>query len=175
MKQYSILIFVIIFSCTSPTNREVVSKLNLSGKKLTAIPDSIYSKTDLTYLDLGSSSITIFPPLSALEDTNANRIAVLPEKIGQLVNLKTLVLNSNQLSSLPAAFIKLKNLEELDLSINKSLYTFNELEKLRQLKQLKVLKIFDTEDSEDDIKKLQTALPQVKIISSIPEYIERIK
>lgn len=57
------------------------TKLVLSGQKLTAIPDSVFGKTELTYLDLGSSSIVFYPPLSALEDTNANSISELPNKI----------------------------------------------------------------------------------------------
>ena len=151
------------------------TKLVLSGQKLTAIPDFVFDKTDLTYLDLGSSSIVFYPPLSALEDTNANSISELPGKIEKLINLKTLILNSNKLTTLPNSITKLTSLEVLDLSINKQLDITKELDKLKEMKNLKVLKIVDTELRIDDYETVKKALPGIKIIATIPEYFESLK
>ena len=151
------------------------TKLVLSGQKLTAIPDSVFDKTYLTYLDLGSSSIVFYPPLSAMVDTNANSISELPNKIETLINLKTLILNSNKLKTLPNSITKLTSLEVLDLSINKELDITKELDKLKEMKNLKVLKIVDVELRRDDYETIKKALPGIKIIAIIPEYFESLK
>ena len=122
MKLLSIIItFLTLNSCSQRqmTQREV--KVDLRGKHLNQIPDSVYQNSEITYLDLGSSDVTFYPPLSSMIDSNSNHILFLSEKIGTLTNLKTLVLNTNQLTTLPNSIIKLINLEVLDLSINKDL------------------------------------------------------
>jgi hypothetical protein len=54
--------------------------VDLSGKHLSEIPDSVFQHTETTYLDLGSSIVTFYPPLSALVDTNSNNIFSIPGK-----------------------------------------------------------------------------------------------
>ena len=156
------------------TQREV--KVDLSGQHLTEIPDSVFQNSEITYLDLGSNDVTFYPPLSALTDSNSNNISVLPEKIGNLTKLRTLVLNTNNLTSLPNSITKLINLEILDLSINKNLDIHKQLAKLKELPKLKMLKIVDVKMTRGEVAIVKSAFPpDIKIIATIPEYIEASK
>jgi leucine-rich repeat protein SHOC2 len=151
-------------------------KVDLSGQRLTSIPDSVFEITDVTYLDLGSSDVTFYPPLSALVDSNANEISELPEQIGKLTKLQTLILNSNKLTTLPNGIIKLTDLEVLDLSINKNMDIVQQLDKLKQLPKLKVLKIVDVKLTSSDTSFVKSSLSRdTKIIFTIPEYFETHK
>lgn len=151
-------------------------KINLSGQHLKSIPDSVFQNKEVTYLDLGSSEVIFYPPLSALVDSNANEILHLPDKIGNLTSLKTLILNSNRLTTLPSEITKLTNLEVLDLSINRDLDIVRQLDKLKQLPKLKVLKIVDVKLTRDEIPLIKSAFnSDTKIILTIPEYIEASK
>ncbi len=153
------------------TPREV--KVDLSGQHLKEIPDSVYQNSEITYLDLGSNYVAFYPPLSALVDSNSNNISFLSEQIGKLTNLKTLVVNTNKLTTLPNAITKLINLEVLDLSINKDLDIVQQLDKLKQLPNLKVLKIVGVKMTKDQVTKVKSAFrPEIKIVLTIPEYIE---
>ena len=156
------------------TQHEV--KVDLSGQHLKEIPDSVYKNSDITYLDLGSSDVTFYPPLSALVDNNSNDISFLSEQICMLTNLKTLVLNTNKLTTLPNSITKLINLEVLDLSINKDLDIVQQLDKLKHLPKLKVLKIVDVKMTKDEVTTVKSAFrADTKIVLSIPEYFEASK
>lgn len=156
------------------TKQEV--KVDLRGQNLTEIPDSVFQNSDITYLDLGSSNITFYPPLSASVDSNSNNISFLPERIGKLTKLKTLVLNTNKLTSLPNSITKLTDLEVLDLSINKELNIVQQLDKLKQLPKLRELKIVDVKITTDEIAIVKSAFQsETKIIVTIPEYIKAAK
>ena len=48
-----------------------------------------------------------------------NKINILPQCIGKLINLKWLGLNNNKLTTLPDEIDKLKNLQYLGLSITR--------------------------------------------------------
>lgn len=151
-------------------------KVDLRGQHLKEIPDSIYQNSEITYLDLGSSDVTFYPPLSALVDSNSNDISFLSEQIGKLTNLKTLVLNTNKLTTLPISITKLIKLEVLDLSINKDLDIVQQLDKLKQLPKLKVLKIVDVKMTKDEVNTVKSAFrPNTKVIMTIPEYFEAAK
>ena len=76
-------------------------------------------------LNLSNKNITILPEsignlvdLMDLELYN-NQITILPESIGNLTNLSALNLENNQITSLPESFGNLTNLNDLDLSKNK--------------------------------------------------------
>lgn len=156
---------------THTTQREM--KIDLSGQHRTEIPDSIFQMPEITYLNLGSSNITFYPPLSNLADSNSNSISILPEQIGRLTQLQTLILNTNKLTSLPDSIMNLINLEVLDLSINKDLDIIQQLDKLKKLPKLRVLKIVDVKITNEDVALLKSALSNdTKIISTIPEYFE---
>jgi hypothetical protein len=149
------------------------NKVDLSGQKLKSIPNWVFKKTNLTELYLGSKTVTFYPPLSSMVNTDANELKELPEKIGELANLKILVLNTNKLKTLPSSIIKLTKLEVLDLSINKDLDIIEELDKISKLPNLKVLKIVDVTLRKSDIGFLKKSLPiNTKIILTVQEYFE---
>ena len=171
-----IITILTLISCSDgqATLNEV--KINLSGQHLKSIPDSIFENKEITFLDLGSSDVTFYPPLSALVDSNANEISDLSDKIGNLINLQTLILNSNRLTILPNEISKLTKLEVLDLSNNKDLDIIQQLDKLKGLPKLKVLKIVNVKLRKDDIPLIKSSLHNdTKIILTIPEYIEYSK
>lgn len=148
-------------------------RIDLRGQHLKEIPDSVYQNPEVTYLDLGSSDIKFYPPLSSLVDSSSNYISILPERIGMLKKLKKLVLNTNRLTTLPNSITKLIDLEVLDLSINKDLDIVQQLEKLKQLPKLKVLKIVGVRMTKDEEYTVRSALrSDTKIVLTIPEYME---
>jgi hypothetical protein len=165
-----------IYSYAQVQGSQMDIKIDLSGRHLKSIPDSIFEKREITYLDLGSHEVTFYPPLSALVDSNVNEISKLPDKVGELTNLRVLILNSNKLTALPNSIMKLTNLEVLDLSINKELDIIQELNKLKQLPKLKVLKIVDVKRNKNDLELLKKSLnPDTKVIVTIKEYMETLK
>lgn len=144
MKKYSLLILItILFSCTK--KEKEVEIIDLSGLKLTQIPDSVFSKNELKELYLGAKEIVFYPPLSTLPQDSSNNLTELDNRISQLKNLKILNLTANQLRKLPASITELKSLEELDLSLNQDLNIVDEISKLKQLPKLKTLKIVDVQ------------------------------
>ncbi|HLY71357.1 MAG TPA: hypothetical protein VKR53_16600 [Puia sp.] len=158
-----------IIACS--TKHEI--KIDLSGHSLKSIPDSVFDQHDLVYLNLGASGITFYPPVSVLVDSGANQITTIPNSINKLTNLKTLILNANRLVSLPAGITKLKKLEVLDLSLNKELDILREIEKIKELLNLKLLKIVFVKLDPDSVNVVKKSLrPSIKIISTIPEYME---
>lgn len=179
MKTIPFFLLLSILSCNSAdTNTapagstQVDTRLDLSGQRLTSIPDSVFNKTALTYLNLGSSKVVFYPPLSTLIDSNANNIKEIPAALGELVHLHTLILNSNQITTLPNSITKLNQLEILDLSKNKDLDIIKELDKIKVLQNLKVLKIVDVKLNKTDIGTIKKDLPNTKIIVTISEYME---
>ena len=95
--------------------------LNLSFTEITALPDFIAQLTNLQKLDLSYTKITALPDfiaqLTNLQklDLRHTNITELPESIGQLVNLQTLVLGAIKITELPDSFGRLSNLEGLFL------------------------------------------------------------
>jgi leucine-rich repeat protein SHOC2 len=49
----------------------------------------------------------------------SNPIEELPESVGELINLETLILNQNNIRFLPNSISKLTNLKQLKMSYNK--------------------------------------------------------
>jgi Leucine-rich repeat (LRR) protein len=160
------------FKQSQKTNKE--AKLDLSNHNLKAIPDSVLKKTNLTYLDLGNGA-TYYPTGTVLFDDNPNRISELPENIGDLVNLKILLLNANRLTILPNSITKLSKLEVLDLSLNTDLNVIKELDKIEKLTNLRVLKIVYTQIDSNNLELVKSLLPNVKIIFSVNEYLKTLK
>jgi Leucine-rich repeat (LRR) protein len=151
-------------------------KIDLRGKHLKTIPKSVWIAKNVVSLDLGSSNVTFYPPLSALKDPNSNHLTALPKRIGELSNLKTLILNTNNLSTLPNSITKLEKLEVLDLSKNPDLVIINELDKLKKLPNLRVLKIIGVKMDRNSFKQVKSALkPEMKIVVDIQEYFESLK
>ena len=171
-----IIVFLTLISCSEGQEPLNEVKINLSGQHLKSIPDSIFQNKEITYLDLGSSKVTFYLPLSTLVDSNSNDISFLSEQIGMLTNLKTLLLNTNKLTTLPISITKLNILEVLDLSINKDLDIVQQLDKLKQLPKLKILKIVDVKLTKEEVSTVKSAFrSDTKIVLTIAEYIESSK
>jgi len=174
MKLLTVIFILTISSCTQGHKTTEETKLDLSDHNLKTIPDSVFGKTSLVYLNLGNG-VTYYPPLSALVDSNANRLTEVPEKIGDLVNLKILLLNANKLTTLPNSITKLTKLEVLDLSLNTDLRITQELNKIKKLTNLKVLKIVNVKINSDSIEFITVTLPKTKIIFSVDEYLDSLQ
>jgi Leucine-rich repeat (LRR) protein/serine/threonine protein phosphatase PrpC len=100
-----------------------LKELYVSNNQLTELPDDI---------------ARLAPTLTVL-DCVGNRIAALPDAVGQLVNLKELEVGHNALQALPASLAQLKQLINLDLSENVELQLDGELlTALVSLTQLKL-------------------------------------
>lgn len=99
--------------------------LNLSGKKLTSLPNSIGDLTSLTTLDLTDNQLTSLPNsignLTALTTLKLshNRLAALPGTIGNLTALSDLHLDGNWLTTLPDSIGSLTSLTFLELTHNR--------------------------------------------------------
>jgi Leucine-rich repeat (LRR) protein len=165
--------FAILSSCSN-INSRAVTKIDLSSKKLTEIPDSIFEYKNLTELHLGAKEIVFYPPLSVLSegDKEKNRISELTERISEFKDLKTLILNSNKLKTLPNSISDLENLEVLDVALNNDLNIVNEIPKLKTLSRLKTLKITDADFNRDDLATIKKSLGKhVKLIYTIDDYM----
>ncbi|KAM8888929.1 leucine-rich repeat-containing protein 40 isoform 2-T2 [Synchiropus picturatus] len=122
-------------------------QLNLSGRGLTEVPQSVYrlntdtpeeaknnvsfgaedrwwEQTDLTKLLLSSNQLTclsddikLLPALTTL-DLHDNKLNSLPASLGELQELQQLRLSHNQLRSLPVEVCTLRNLRSLTLQQN---------------------------------------------------------
>jgi internalin A len=99
--------------------RENATSLDLSGGKLTSLPDSIRQLTNLRILDLRN-----------------NQLKRLSEAVGQLTNLQELYLYDNQLTNLPVAIGQLQNLQILGLSDNRLIGLPTSIGQLANLKIL---------------------------------------
>ena len=142
-------------------------ELNLSNQKLSAVPDSVFSLTNLEYLQLGNT-FTLYPPLSALggdkpSDDSLNKITKISSDIANLQKLRVLGICFNNLQSLPKQIAKLKELDTLDLSFNENLNIATELGTLKEMTWRKYLNIVGTNADTSTIDKLRKALPKTKI------------
>ena len=105
-------------------NLRALEDLNLSSNRLSIIPFDFEELSNLKNLNLRDNALTIFPlciermtQLTSL-DLRFNRLTEIPEGIGNLTNLTNLDLGNNRLKTLPEALFDLKNLKFLNLSGN---------------------------------------------------------
>lgn len=78
-----------------------VYRLDLSGQKLKAVPEEVYT----------------FKNLNALDVSN-NKLKELPERIGEFKHLQELRASRNKLVQLPTGLCKLVHLKRMDVSRN---------------------------------------------------------
>ena len=104
--------------------RDGLEELDLSGMRLTELPEEIWQLTNLRILDLNNNHLKSLPS-KIFQLTNltelylyVNPLRNLSSEIGQLVNLKILDLSSTSLRGLPSENFQLTNLTELHLSDN---------------------------------------------------------
>lgn len=101
------------------------TKLNLSKKNLTEIPEFIQRLSKLSYLDLSENKITNIPDWLGsstnlgLLDLSGNLLTSVPTTIGRLSHLWHLNLSHNNLTAIPASICDISRLGFLDLSYNK--------------------------------------------------------
>jgi len=115
--------------------------LDLSGRGLTSVPQDVFSRTDLTNLDLSSNNLT----------------GALPAEIRHLKHLRTLNLSHNQFTGVPAEIGQLTDLEVLDLSYN---FITGLPHELGHLTNLKILNLTGNDYSTYDLDIIKQTLPK---------------
>lgn len=137
-----IVVIVLCSSVLDVKSQEMI--VDLSGQKISALPDSLFDKADrITELNLGSSGdlfVAIYPEVRPLPFGTGvrNEFTELTSRIGLLKNLKVVDLSFNNLVTLPSEFYLLP-IEELNLNFNYNFDLQAESSKISQLKKLKKL------------------------------------
>jgi internalin A len=114
-----------LLSIIAQAARKGWTKLDLSGKGITELPNEIGQLANLQKLDLSHNQLTLLPEsigqLTNLQklDLKANRLISLPDSLGQLTNLQWLNLSGNQLTSLPESLGQFANLQSLSVGSNR--------------------------------------------------------
>ena len=150
-------------------NPDHVYKLNLSRKKLRAVPPEIVQFRNLKELNLSKNKIRELPPqiveLQNLERLNlsSNKLKALPEDIGKLQSLIYLGLNRNLIESLPQSIGSLPYLEILELWDNELDSIPKEISRLTKLRVLELRGILFNDEEQTRVKSL---LPNTKIYFS---------
>ncbi|XP_069126964.1 malignant fibrous histiocytoma-amplified sequence 1 homolog [Argopecten irradians] len=103
-----------------------LKKLKMRGRDLSNIPPALFHISELEVLDLSPER----------ESCLTFKLTFVPRAVSKLINLKVLVLDTNELDELPIEITKLVNIERLALSNNHLSGLpegFNKLTKLRSL------------------------------------------
>lgn len=144
--------------------------LNASNNQLEGLGTIYNSCPYIISLDLGDNKISFIPSdiskLKYLYELNLsnNSLSKLPESLTELESLTFLNFRGNQLTEIPKNIGDLKALKLLDLSLNK----LNKLPKsISSLENLETLVLSGNPISKSEIKKIQSALPNTKIIFDI--------
>ncbi|AFY42056.1 leucine-rich repeat domain-containing protein [Nostoc sp. PCC 7107] len=157
-------------------------ELDLSGNKLTKIPEAIAKLTNLTGLYLHNNKITEIPQVIAnltnLIQLNLsyNQISEIPEAITQLTNLRLLSLSNNQVSEIPEEIAQLTNLRLLSLNNNQISEIPEEIAQLTNLTQLDLYnnQITEIPEAIAQLTNLRELYLSNNQISEIPEEIAQL-
>jgi len=110
--------------------------IDLSGDRLTKVPDIIFKRTNIEILDISNNNLkgalqAEVRHMSSLRvlDMSENMFTGVPAEVGQLENLEVLDLSNNRITGLPYEIGNLKNLKTLDIRGNK--YSEQDLEIIR--------------------------------------------
>jgi hypothetical protein len=104
--------------------RDGASSLNLNGRALESLPESLRSLTALSQLGVNVNRLTVLPDwlggLTGLTSLglSGNQLTALPHRLGNLTGLTELFVGGNQLSGLPESLGNLTALRRLGLSGN---------------------------------------------------------
>ena len=123
-----LIILALIMSCEQNhifkdlENKKVVF-IGLAKYGLDSIPPEIVKLNEVQELTISLDSVmgwTIYPPLSAMAQmVDKPPFKTVPDELTELKTLKKLNISGLKIRILPANFGELKNLEYLDLSMNK--------------------------------------------------------
>ena len=137
-------------------------KLNLTDKKLLAIPLALFELSTLKELNINGNVISTLPEelgnltkLTKLDASN-NRLTDLPESIKNLTDLQELLININQLTECNTLG-KIKSLTTLNIQSNK--LTSLHIDGLQNLKTLYI-----DYNHLTILKELQKKMPMTKVI-----------
>ncbi len=163
MKTYACIILAICLLQGCLAHRKTV--IDLRGRGMESLPDSLLKDNRATVLMAGPNWV-VYSPLSNTEINGGNHIISLPENICQLRHLHKLLLEYNDIRTLPVCLVKLTRLEQLDLSFNTNLNIREILPVLRQLPDLKVLNVCGVPSALNDSiwLKQQFAASQVRVL-----------
>jgi Leucine-rich repeat (LRR) protein len=155
---------------TALKNPEKVYKLNLHKKKLTKIPNEVFTFTNLQELYLSKNKLTKIPEeigkLTKLQvlDVSANNIDTVPKEIGKLINIKKMILNQNNISWLPSDIGNLTKMIFLDMWGNNIQELPKEISKLQNTLKVLDLRVISIKDPKQEI--IEKQLPNTKIFFS---------
>lgn len=150
-------------------NPDSVYILSLKGKKLTTIPDEVFTFKHLLVLDLSKNRIESLPAsvgqlANLVElDLSNNKLTELPSEITQLQALRKLSLNRNSIDTLPENIGMMTSLEVLEMWDNEIAYL---PESMRNLKHLRILELRGILLSEEQQKEFVDLLPETNIYMS---------
>ncbi|KAH3866966.1 leucine-rich repeat protein lrrA-like [Dreissena polymorpha] len=97
-----------------PCHSQNLKHLDISGNFMSKLPSELGAMKKIEFIHLGS----VIGELERRNFQNGNWLAEIPDSICELVNLRELHLDENQINDLPAEFGKLVSLEILDLGQN---------------------------------------------------------
>jgi Leucine-rich repeat (LRR) protein len=145
-------------------------EISLSDYKLDSVPPDIGTLEGVKRLYITKDGVggwTSYPPLSALGQTpNTPPFRYLPEEVTNLTTLQSLTLINLDIVALPNNIGKLQNLDSLILFQNK-LTVSKEIGKLKKLKQLKYLGLFGNYVTASDLTQLKESIPGLVINSDL--------
>jgi len=175
MRLLIILLTTILLSCSTTDKGNLFDNLTdnetvviyLRKYKLDHVPNEIgrLTSTKHLYITMDTVGWTIYPPLGSLPqptDSGPGQSQKLPNEITKLTNLKTLSLVRLRLKQLPDNFDQLKNLDSLDLMMNR-LVIKDEIQKLKGLTSLKYIQLFGNVVDSVDIVELRENNPGLVI------------
>lgn len=143
--------------------------IDLSGKGITEVSSSIYSKIDTTTLLLSNNAIQTLPSqmgkmtnLTVFKIDHNHLNGSLIGEVRLMSKLKTLDVSYNNMTGMPAEIGQLHSLETLNYTYNKVTGLPNELANLKD--NLKEFDLTGNPLNAEQIRKLQAALPNTKIV-----------
>lgn len=143
LRKFTIAIIVLCLSELDVKSQDMI--IDLSGRKISTLPDSLFEKADqITELNIGSTGelfVVTYPEVKPLPFGTGvrNQFTELSPRIGLLKNLKIIDLSFNDIVILPCEFYSLQRIEELNLNFNYNFDLDAESSKISELKNLKKL------------------------------------